>query len=60
MNTIEHFVTEVLGEPYQVEPFTHWFVNVLANSYGRISEGSVMVKTLEEAEAISVGYKYDA
>lgn len=59
MNTTEYYVTEVLSQPYQVEPFSHWFVKVMANSWGYTSENLVMVKTNEEAVKVGVGYKFD-
>lgn len=60
MNLIEHYVAEVLSEPYQVEPFTNWFVRVSAFAYGRTSVNTVMVKTYEEALLIDEGYVFDA
>ena len=58
MNTIEHYVTEVLGEPYTM--YNKWFVKVMANSYGRISDDILMFDTEEAAKYVFVGYKYDA
>lgn len=60
MNLTEHVVTEVLSGPYQCEPYTYWFVHVMANSWGCVREGTVMTKTYEEALAVGKGYTYDA
>lgn len=72
MNTIEHVVTGVLGEPYQVDPLhalvapqgVTLFVSVLANSYGRISpdgrEDIMMFDSEQAAKGVVVGYRYDA
>lgn len=57
MNLTEHYVTEVLEVKFK---FGRWFVEVLADSYGRVDAGLIMCYTEEEARAISVGYKYYA
>lgn len=57
MNLIEMCVTEVLSKPYQLAG-SYWNVDVLADGYGHISETTVYCKTLEEAEAVSVGYEF--
>lgn len=58
MNTIEHYVTAILGEPYTM--YGKYFVKVLANSYGRISEDIMMFDTEKAAKGVFVGYRYDA
>lgn len=58
MNTIEHYVTEVIGQPYTM--YGKWFVRVMADSYGRISEDRIMFDTEQAAKYVFVGYKYDA
>jgi hypothetical protein len=58
MNLIEHRVTEVLGEPYS--RYGAWWVDVLANSYGRGDKSTVMCTTEDEAKAVKVGYMFDA
>lgn len=58
MNTIEHYVTEVLGEPYTM--YGKWFVKVLADAYGRISEDIMMFDSEKAAKGVVVGWRYDA
>jgi hypothetical protein len=58
MNLIDMYVVEVLGEPY--EAYGCWWVKVKADGYGRVSEGTVMCETLEEAESIKPGFVYQA
>ena len=58
MNTIEHYVTEILGEPYTM--YGKWFVLVNSDSYGRISEDRIMFDTEQAAKYVFVGYQYDA
>ena len=56
MNLTEHVVTEVKSEPY----FNHmWCVDVLADSWGRISPATVMCDTEVEAGEVKIGYKFD-
>ena len=58
MNLVDCFVTKVKSAPYQIDPPKYWFVDVEYDCYGRMSETAVMVKTLEDAEKIDVGYVF--
>lgn len=57
MNTIEHVVTAILGEPYTM--YGKYFVKVLANSYGRVSEDIMMFDSEKAAKGVFVGWRYD-
>jgi hypothetical protein len=58
MNTTLHIVTEIMGEPYTM--YGKWFVRVLADSYGRVSEDIMMFDSEKAAKGVFGGYRYDA
>lgn len=53
MNLIDAKVIKVLSKPYLL--YGRFWVDVLVTAYGRESETEIMCRTLEEAEAVSVG-----
>ena len=71
MNVLEHYVTEIIGEPYYVteiigEPYYddygsgnyHWWLKVKALCYGSECETTLMFDSKEEALAIQKGYMF--
>lgn len=57
MNKVEHTVTKVLSAPY----FNYlWCVDVEAVVWGAVVTTTVQRLTLQEAESIVVGYKFNA
>lgn len=58
MNLVDCKVEEVISEPYY--QYNSWFVNVMTNSWGHISEGTIMFKTKEEALDVKPGYVFQA
>ena len=56
MNTIDFHVTEVLGLPYKL--YSKWWVKVMANAYGRVTEETVMCNTIDEAHKVKIGYVF--
>ena len=53
MNLIDAKVIEILSKPYLL--YGRFWVDVKVTSYGRESQTEIMCRTLEEAEAVSVG-----
>lgn len=53
MNLIDAKVIEILSKPYLL--YGRFWVDVKVTSYGRESKTEIMCRTLEEAEAVSVG-----
>lgn len=62
MNVLEHYVTKVLSEPYEVNYQDRtWFeVMVECSCYGDKREEKLVFRTKEEAEKVNVGYMYMA
>lgn len=58
MNTLEHVVTQVLSPP--TLKYGYWYVRVLADSWGHVSESECMFKTEAAAKTCAVGYRFDA
>lgn len=58
MNTIEHYVTEVIGEPHF--EYEVWWVDVMADSYGWITTTRIYCRTEDEAKMVKVGYRFEA
>ena len=63
MNLVDAYVTEVISPPkfndkYKYMEKVWWEVDVLYNSYGRISETRLSFKTKEEADKVVVGYHF--
>ncbi len=58
MNTVDCTVLEVLSPPY--EEYGCWCVDVLYNSWGNISDGTVYVFSKEEADKVEIGYVFQA
>lgn len=56
MNLLDAWVTEVLGEPY--EKYGKWWVSVNAICEGTGIDTQIMCSTKEEADKVSVGYKF--
>lgn len=56
MNTVDCYVTKIIGEPYKA--YDKWFLNVEYDAYGSISTGSIMAETKEEIDIVKVGHKY--
>lgn len=56
MNLVDCYVTEVKDEPY--EAYGKWWLPVLADSYGHVSETTIMCETEEEADAIAQGHHF--
>lgn len=56
MNLIEHYVTEVLSEPY--EKYNAWFVDVKVTCYGHESIQSIYCKTEEDAKNVKIGHMF--
>ena len=56
MNLIDNYVTEILGKPYY--QFNKYWLQVMADGYGRISEHTLMFNTLKEVESVTIGYKF--
>jgi len=53
VNLIDAQVIEILSKPYPL--YGRFWVDVKVTAYGRESETEIMCRTLEEAEAISIG-----
>lgn len=53
MNLTDHFVTKVLGEPY--ENYGKWWVRVMSVSWGHDSENTIMCNTKEETLEVKKG-----
>lgn len=60
MNTIDLYVTEVLGEPIKHEFSLGEFytIDVMADAYGSVQKTTVTTKTLEEAKKVKPGYVF--
>jgi hypothetical protein len=59
MNLIDLHVVEVLGEPYRYEGIPgRWFVDVMANGEGHVSENTVMCDSWEGAKEVQPGYVF--
>jgi len=60
MNVIDLYVVEVLGNPvnHKFSLGEFWIVRVIASGYGCLSETEIYCKTLEEAENVAIGYKF--
>lgn len=56
MNLLDHTVKKVLSEPY--EKYNKWWVRVEYECYGTKGEASIMFKTKEEAEKVTVHYVF--
>ena len=56
MNVLEHYVTEIIGEPYYDDYGSgnyHWWLKVRALCYGSECETTLMFDSKEEAFAIN-------
>lgn len=52
MNLIDNYVLEILSDPY----FNHlWCVNVVADSYGHVSETTVNFTCFADAKNLKIG-----
>lgn len=65
MNLVDCYVTKVLSEPeyidkYAAEGLIWWQVSVEYDSYGRLSETRLTFKTKEDADAVKMGYVFQA
>ena len=61
MNVLEHYVTEIIGEPYYDDYGSgnyHWWLEVKALCYGSECETTLMFDSKEEALAIQKGYMF--
>ena len=59
MNLIDLHVVEVIGKPYQVYGIPcKWWVRVMANGCGTISQSTVMCDSLEDTEKVLPGYVF--
>ena len=61
MNVLEHYVTEIIGEPYYDDYGSgnyHWWPKVKALCYGSECETTLMFDSKEEALAIKKGYMF--
>jgi hypothetical protein len=61
MNVIDAWVTKVLCEPYCHSYGSHsprWWVKVEAQDMGGTTNDTLMFDTLEEAEKVQPGYKF--
>lgn len=56
MNVVNFYVVEILDVPYY--RFGKWFLEVKANSHGRVSEHTLMFTTKEKALEVNVGYEF--
>jgi hypothetical protein len=56
MNLADCYVTSVLGQPYR--KFSHWWVDVEYNSYGRMSRTQLMFSTEAGAGAVAEGHHF--
>lgn len=56
MNHIDAEVVKVVGGVYY--QYGKWWINVIATSWGRESEHTIMLDTQAEAEAVKPGYKF--
>lgn len=61
MNLLEHYVTDILSEPYYNDYGSgnfKWWVKVKSNCYGQETESDLMFDTLDEALEVKIGYMY--
>lgn len=56
MNLLDAWVTELYGSPYNA--YGKWWVPVYADCEGVEISTKIMCNTKEEADKISVGYKF--
>ena len=56
MNLVECYVTEIIGEPYF--EYNFWWQKVKFDSYGVISETSIMHKEKSYFEKVNIGFKF--
>jgi len=56
MNLVDCYVTQVLSEPYK--KFSHWWVDVKYESWGKPGEHKLMFKTEQAAKAVATGYRF--
>lgn len=56
MNATDYVVTEVLVAPYY--QYDKWWVTVKADSYGRVTENTLMFDDREQAQQVTIGTKF--
>jgi hypothetical protein len=56
MNLVDAYVTEILDQPYEM--YGKWWLEVVADIYGREGESKLMFNTREEAENVIVGHHF--
>lgn len=56
MNVVDCFVKKILRPPYKHGDC--WCVDVEFISWGTVSKGTIYGLTLEEAQRVEVGYKF--
>lgn len=61
MNLLEHYVTEIIGEPYCHDygsDHFKWWLKVKALCYGHECENTLMFDTKEKADKVKIGYMF--
>ena len=56
MNEVEHTVTEVLEGPHYRGGY--WYVRIMADAWGHVTETFLTYKKKETAEKVCVGFKF--
>jgi hypothetical protein len=56
MNLVDAYVVEILDQPHKL--YGKWFLEVRYDSWGGLSDHSLMFNTKEEAENVVVGHHF--
>ena len=58
MNEVTAYVTEVLSEPYFVDKYNWWAVDVIFSDMGGSREKTLTFANEEKAKEVEKGYKF--